>query len=502
MTGPRGGGCGSATAQPRGYNRKGVPALRLAVPGVAGGPGGAATSIRPASDGDRGGWQHDALLYHGTSEFLAGTVPFIVAGIARHDPVMVAVPRERTRQLRRALGEQADQVDFVDMEALGRNPARIIPAWRAFLTAHHTRAHPPRGVGEPIWPGRSPAEVDEGARHEALLNRAFDGGPAWRLLCPYDAGRLSPAVVAAAERHHRAIHRDGQAGLSPSFQPSEDRALLAGALPEPSSPVDSLAFDGDRLAEVRSRVRRHGAAAGLGAAATAYLVVAAHELARNSVRHGGGTGRLRVWTEPGAAVCEVQDRGEIHDPLVGRRAPEPDRPGTRGLWLVNQVCDLVELRSGPGGTVARVRVDRVGARSSALAAEAARRLAILHGSWRAAADRGLEAADRSALGALSADARALLLGTAPGRSPAALPRGSGEGEPSTGPAVWELLGRGLLDPASPRGRGALRFTREAARLRSAWEVAARRAGEQQLARLGPDGAATLVRVLEGALPGG
>ena len=46
--------------------------------------------------------------------------------------MMVAVGRLHTEWLREALDGQAD-VEFVDMEELGRNPAQIIPAWQQFL---------------------------------------------------------------------------------------------------------------------------------------------------------------------------------------------------------------------------------------------------------------------------------------------------------------------------------------------------------------------------------
>ena len=90
------------------------------------------------------------------------------------------------------------------------------------------------------------------------------------------------------------------------------------------------------------------------------LVLAVHELAANSVRHGGGCGTLRVWHDGSALVCEVSDLGWIIDPLAGRRRPGLDQVGGRGLWLVNQLCDLVELRSSPAGTVVRVRVSGAG----------------------------------------------------------------------------------------------------------------------------------------------
>ena len=59
-------------------------------------------------------------------------------------------------------------------------------------------------------------------------------------------------------------------------------------------------------------------------------------------------------------VCEIADRGTIDDPLVGRQAPDTEQLGGRGLWLAHQLCDLVELRSGPDGTVLRLHMARGG----------------------------------------------------------------------------------------------------------------------------------------------
>ena len=100
----------------------------------------------------------------------------------------------------------------------------------------------------------------------------------------------------------------------------------------------------------------HAAAAGLGPDRTADLVLAVDEIASNSLRHGGGRGTLRIWREDGALVCEVRDAGRIEDPLAGRQRPALDRDGGRGLWRVNQLCDLVQLRSFLDGAAVRVHV--------------------------------------------------------------------------------------------------------------------------------------------------
>ena len=74
------------------------------------------------------------------------------------------------------------------------------------------------------------------------------------------------------------------------------------------------------------------------------------------MRHGGGGGTLRAWQEPDALICEVRDRGRLEDPLVGRRRPSGAQVGGYGLWLANQVCDLVQLRSHEHGSTVRVHM--------------------------------------------------------------------------------------------------------------------------------------------------
>jgi anti-sigma regulatory factor (Ser/Thr protein kinase) len=65
---------------------------------------------------------------------------------------------------------------------------------------------------------------------------------------------------------------------------------------------------------------------------------------------------LLVWRTEEHLVCEVRDDGRIDDPLVGRRMPGPEVEGGRGVWMANQLCDLVQVRSSDQGTVVRVLV--------------------------------------------------------------------------------------------------------------------------------------------------
>ncbi len=269
------------------------------------------------------GFRHEAFFYPDVQGFLDGTLPFVEAGLDRGEPVMVAVDEPKTERLRAALGTRADGVEFVDMGLVGRNPARIIPVWRRFLTEHSGEG-PARGVGEPVWPGRSSQELEECDHHESLLNFAFGDADDFRLLCPYDTRNLSAEVLGAARRNHPWIADDDDGERSGSYEaPGEGALPFAGSLPAPAGEVEQLEFDRQKLSAVRRFVELAAASAGINGTRRSDIVLAASELAANSVVHGGGSGRARVWREPDAFLFEVADHGVIDDALVGRRVPTP-----------------------------------------------------------------------------------------------------------------------------------------------------------------------------------
>ena len=306
------------------------------------------------SDADRG-FHHQTLFYAGEAGFLRGTLPFIAEAVSVEEPVLVAVPSARVAVLRDALGADGERVNFADMSVLGRNPARLIPAWRQFLEEHD--GHPVRGVSESIWPGRSAAELTECERHESLMNLAFDGGQTWRLLCLYDLDGLDERAIAAARRSHPFITHNGGYRRSESYFAQGDAlGPFKGPLPPPSSPTTEVSFTGADLTPLRVSVRQWAGGRQLDDERSERLVLAVNELATNSVRHGGGGGLLLMWTEGETIMCEVRDAGRIEEPLVGLRRPSSDRPSGRGLWLVNQVCDLVQIRSCDSGSEVRIHL--------------------------------------------------------------------------------------------------------------------------------------------------
>jgi anti-sigma regulatory factor (Ser/Thr protein kinase) len=251
-------------------------------------------------------------------------------------------------------------VCFVPMEEAGRNPARLMTAWADFLAARSSSPSSPagvRGIGEPIWPGRLADQIDEVLRHEALLNLAFRGTDGLRLRCPYDAVGLDPSVLQQARHDHPWLHTSEGTGPSPSFRPEVD-SWLEGSLPAPPPAAAELAFDRSNLSAVRHHAAGVARDAGCASSQVDDVVLAVSEAITNSIRHGGGRGVARFWTADGSLFCEVCDTGCIADPLAGRLRPAADQLQGRGLWLIQQVCDLVQVRCNPDGQVVRLRFDR------------------------------------------------------------------------------------------------------------------------------------------------
>jgi anti-sigma regulatory factor (Ser/Thr protein kinase) len=176
-------------------------------------------------------------------------------------------------------------------------------------------------------------------------------------LCPYDTEALDPTVIAEAHCSHPVIVEGGSERDSDDYHGIDVAAApFAHPLSEPPTDAAELGFAGDSLEELREFVVRHAELAGLDSARRADLVLAVNEVATNSVLHGGGDGTLLVWSEGDTLVCDVRDSGCFDHPLAGRERPRPDRVGGHGLWLANQLCDLVQVRSLSAGTVVRLHL--------------------------------------------------------------------------------------------------------------------------------------------------
>jgi len=320
-------------------------------------PGAGATpAAMRAFPAGSGGLSHLAFLYHGADDYLEHVLAFVRAGLAGSEPVFVALPGGLGWRVQAAAGPAGRLLAVADMTELGRNPARITLALVAFAREHAGQRI--RIVTESLWRGRSDAETAEVLKHEALVQPAL--GPAdAEILCPYNAAELGPALIDCACHAHPEIIERGRRRPSSGYRPGAGVPPEA-ELPPPPAAAEFIAYR-THLSPVRALVDRYSEAAGLHADRRADLVLAVSELAANTLTHTDGGGIAHIWTAGHEIICQVHDGGWITDPMAGRKRPPPDADG-QGLWVVNDVCDLVERRSGPAGTTTRVHVRLPGGR--------------------------------------------------------------------------------------------------------------------------------------------
>ena len=124
--------------------------------------------------------------------------------------------------------------------------------------------------------------------------------------------------------------------------------------PDPDDPM-SYSYTTD-LAAIRAVVHRYAIQAGLTEARAIDLTLAVSEVAANTIKHAKSPGSLKIWYDTNEIVCQIHDEGIITDPMAGRREPSLDALGGHGLWIVNQVCDQVEIHSDETGTTIRLHM--------------------------------------------------------------------------------------------------------------------------------------------------
>lgn len=291
---------------------------------------------------------HPALLYRGTAEYLAGTVPFIREGLAAGEPVGLAVPGPNLRLILTELGSDAERVRLLDMTRSGRHPGRIIPnVLRSFADAH--RSGRVRIVAEQLWSGRAVREYPACAHQEALINVALTGRSV-SMLCPYDADVIGPQTLAEVELNHpQLIDAHGErvtSGFAQQRVITDDRLCThtMGA---------SFTFDASRTALAAQFACDQATRLGHGGDHSELKLIVGELVARSLV-HGGGTGSLRMWADRGYLVCDVRHRGHITDLPAGNPLADPRKPDARGLLMVHHLSDLVQHHSCPQGTTIRV----------------------------------------------------------------------------------------------------------------------------------------------------
>ena len=297
------------------------------------------------------GMVHEAIPYREDNQLLAETIGYVRAALARDQPVLVALSGERVKRIRDGLGADASRVRFGDMSEDGRNPARIIPG----VMHPFVEEHPGRRtviVAEPMWPGRSAAEYAAWVEHEALVNLAFADEDV-SILCLCDLAVLPEQTMADIERTHPALREHNVSRVSAGYT-DPHTVLETISVLQPETPADAERFEFTAVADARHVATEWGRKSGLTADRLTDVLIAISEVSGNSLEHAGDGGTVMCWRDSGSLVYEIRDGGHIEDLLAGRLPPPPEQESGRGLLMVNLLCDLVQMKSGPSGTVIRL----------------------------------------------------------------------------------------------------------------------------------------------------
>lgn len=307
---------------------------------------------------------HAALCHDTASELVDAVAPFVEEGIGRTEPVFVNLSGVRNDALARKLGPRSptvDKVHWTDAQQWYPHPARRIRAMaRLFLDLKRSGAHHVRFVTEGSIPLGSCELVEEWSRADAVYNDAF-AFEDLSLVCAYDASMLPTAVIDRARETHPLL------GITPPHESQRftppDRFLASRArqlAPVPASahhrgPDATPSRARSLVQDVVRAARRDGQSLDDGAVED--LALAVTEIVANSWQAGATRVDVWCWNEEGGLAVEVVDNGPgWDDPLAGYHVPRADAPGGRGLWIVRQVADVTEIRSGPQGSAVRVHV--------------------------------------------------------------------------------------------------------------------------------------------------
>jgi hypothetical protein len=165
--------------------------------------------------------EHRVLIYDSDAVYLASTVPFLREGITRNERVLVVTAGRQTRLLRNALGDDAALVEFHDSAEWYTSPTGALNHYRSFVKDRFESGAPwIRIIGEPVWAGRSPAEVAAWTRYESMINLSLASSPA-TILCSYDARSVPKRILAGARRTHPEIAEADDVSASHDYREAE-----------------------------------------------------------------------------------------------------------------------------------------------------------------------------------------------------------------------------------------------------------------------------------------
>jgi hypothetical protein len=311
-----------------------------------------------------GTFEHWACIYDSDQQFLDTAAPFLADGLALGEPVFAVTTPANLELLNAALGARSGDVDYADSAFFGRRPPQRVAAfyryWKTHTNARDDGSGRVRILAEPVWAGRSARQIAAWTRMEAVLNVAL-APTSISMICPYDARTLGPDIVSSALHTHPVLVTGTQPSPSPDYTDPATfvRSCDTEPLPQPPATAAAFEFDGD-LRGLRRFITDSAAGHGVAGDPADMLALAVSEVGAYLKSHGpqqAARTAVRTWEQPGALVCDFHQPGlQISDPFLGLRPAELAPGDGDGLWLANQICDSMEIRSGPEGSTIQLQV--------------------------------------------------------------------------------------------------------------------------------------------------
>jgi anti-sigma regulatory factor (Ser/Thr protein kinase) len=298
---------------------------------------------------------HEAVLYTTPDELAERLGPRLQASLDDDAPVVAVLDAPTRAEVRRVLGADADRVAFPDPAAVhSLPPFTVAMRWARLSRKVRTPSAHATVVGQHVE-GLPVGGENHWARLDIGLNVAVVGLPI-AVLCPY---RIDDPELARVQAIHPRLTTVGGSISSDGYRPPVE-ALVEFPPPPPPDlgpAAAELAFAAGDLGLLRHLVAEVAARDGTAPERVADLVLAVNEIGSNSVEHGPGHGRLRLWVSDESVVAEVADPGTADLPFPGMVAPPPSGARGRGLWLASELCDVMQVWSDADGTVIRLRME-------------------------------------------------------------------------------------------------------------------------------------------------
>jgi hypothetical protein len=237
----------------------------------------------PSGSGEHVG---EAVLYAADKELVGVAGPFLRAGLAAGDAVLLVCTDRRNALLTEAV-EHDPRLTVLPVPQVWRRPTEAMADYQSLIEEQ-------AAVGRRLWVvadadhGSGPVEWSEWARFEAASHHASAPYPV-RSLCLVDRREAPAQVVAAVRRVHPLLWTDGVRARSPDHaEPAENICRDAYVRSDPMEAASpTLQVGGVTGAADLSRVR-HALGAELARSSRTRSATAGHLWPCGSGRHRGG----------------------------------------------------------------------------------------------------------------------------------------------------------------------------------------------------------------------